>query len=101
MPRTVVIARLNHETNTFSPVPTPLEAFEPLWDKDAYQGQKGARTAMGAFLGVIDALPGYVIVTPVAAMANPSGTVDAQAYDAMDMRAGTDTALARHRQSLW
>ena len=27
----LVIARLNHETNAFSPVPTPLEAFEPQW----------------------------------------------------------------------
>ena len=83
MPRTFVVARLNHETNTFSPVPTPLEAFGPMWGEDAYQNQKGARTAMGAFLDIIDALPDSAIVTPVAATANPSGTVDAQAYDAV------------------
>ena len=46
----ILIARLNHETNTFSPIPTPLEAFAPQWDEAAYRDQKGARTAMGAFL---------------------------------------------------
>ena len=82
MPRTILIARLNHETNTFSPVPTPLAAFGPLWGEAAYHDQKGARTAMGAFLDIMEALPDCIIVTPVVAMANPSGTVDAQAYDA-------------------
>jgi hypothetical protein len=82
MPRTIVIARLNHETNTFSPVPTPLEAFAPLWNEAAYQDQKGARTSMGAFLDIVEALPDVVIVTPVAAMANPSGTVQSEAYRA-------------------
>ena len=38
----IVIARLNHETNTFSPVPTPLSAFGagdphgPAFGADAY-----------------------------------------------------------------
>ena len=81
MPRTIVIARLNHETNTFSPIATPLEAFAPLWGEAAYQDQKGARTAMGSFLDIIDALPDCVVVTPVVAMANPSGTVAAGAYE--------------------
>ncbi len=31
----ILIARLNHETNTFSPVPTPLEAFSPTYGEDA------------------------------------------------------------------
>ena len=64
MPRTIVIARLNHETNTFSPVPTPLDAFAPRWNEAAYQDQKGARTAMGAFLDIVEALPDVVVVTP-------------------------------------
>jgi microcystin degradation protein MlrC len=48
----ILIARLNHETNTFSPVPTPLSAFGghgPDYDAAAYAAQKGERTAMGAF----------------------------------------------------
>lgn len=99
MSRTLVIARLNHETNTFSPVATPLSAFAPQWGADAYRDQKGARTAMGAFLDMADALPGTIIVTPVAAMANPSGTVAAEAYmaacDAIvaAVRAGCDAIL--------
>ena len=37
-----VIARFQHETNTFSPIPTPLEAFNPFWGPDAYQDQENA-----------------------------------------------------------
>ena len=80
MSRTIVIARFNHETNTFSPVPTPLDAFSPQWGAAALRDQQGARTAMGAFIDIAGALPGVELVTPVAAMANPSGTVDALAY---------------------
>ena len=43
-----LIARLNHETNTFSPVPTPLEAFAPHYDAAAFQANSGMRTAMAA-----------------------------------------------------
>lgn len=40
-----VVARMNHETNTFSPVPTPLASFNPRWDEDALQAGTGSRTA--------------------------------------------------------
>lgn len=78
----ILIARLNHETNTFSPVPTPLEAFEPSFGADAYRAQKGMRTAMSAFIDLAEAA-GAELVTPVSAAANPSGRVDAAAYDAL------------------
>jgi microcystin degradation protein MlrC len=78
-----VIARLNHETNTFSPVPTPLAAFGPCFGPAALRDQQGARTAMGAYIALAQSIPGVEIVTPLAAMANPSGTVDASAYDTM------------------
>jgi microcystin degradation protein MlrC len=81
-----VIARLNHETNTFSPVPTPLAAFGsdgPCFGAAALQDQQGARTAMGAYLALAQSISGVEIATPLAAMANPSGTVDAGAYDTM------------------
>ncbi len=78
----IVIARMNHETNTFSPIPTPLEAFAPQWDADAYRDQKGARTAMGAFLALAEQT-GAEIVTPLAAWANPSAAVAADAYTVM------------------
>ena len=43
-----VIARFQHETNTFSPIPTPLEAFNPFWDQDAYRDQENAQTGATA-----------------------------------------------------
>ena len=74
-----VIARFQHETNTFSPIPTPLAAFNPLWGQDAYRDQENAQTAMGAFIQI--AKQEHVeIVTPVCAFSNPSGSVCAKAY---------------------
>src|SRR5258705_12478964 len=81
----VVIARLNHETNTFSPVPTPLAAFGagdprgPALGADAYTAARGSATAMGAYIDMAER-KGCEIVTPLFAMANPSGPVDASAY---------------------
>ncbi len=81
----ILIARLNHETNTFSPVPTPLESFAPTYDEAAYQSQKGMRTAMAAFIDMAEDL-GATLVTPLSAMANPSGKVHAAAYDELTER---------------
>lgn len=81
----VMIARMNHETNTFSPVPTPLEAFGnhgPTYDAQAYRDNKGMRTAMAAFIELAEAA-GAELVTPVSAAANPSGPVAADAYTAL------------------
>ena len=76
----ILIARLNHETNTFSPVPTPIAAFSPAYGEEAYHANKGMRTAMAAFIDLAEGL-GATLVTPVSAMANPSGPVHAAAYD--------------------
>lgn len=81
----ILIARMNHETNTFSPVATPLGAFGrdgPCYGEDAYRENAGMRTAMSAF---IDAATreNAQIVTPISASANPSGRVAAAAYDAI------------------
>ena len=78
----LVIARLNHETNAFSPVPTPLEAFEPQWGAAAYDAARGSRTAMGAFLHLAEGA-GADVSAPLFAMANPSGPVDDAAYERM------------------
>lgn len=75
-----LIARFNHETNTFSPVATPLAAFAPLYGDAALADQRAARTAMGAFIRATECLPDTQLVIPVSATANPSGTVDAAAY---------------------
>ncbi|MDR5784886.1 M81 family metallopeptidase [Caballeronia sp. LZ065] len=81
----ILIARMNHETNTFSPVPTPLEAFGrdgPCFDAEAYRENAGMRTAMSAFIDAAEREQAE-IVTPISASANPSGRVGAAAYDAI------------------
>ena len=81
----ILIARLNHETNTFSPVPTPLEAFAPSYGEQALRDNLGMRTAMAAFIDLAQGL-GATLVTPVSAMSNPSGLVHATAYDELTRR---------------
>ena len=79
----IVAARMNHETNTFSPVPTPLASFGPdgpLFGGAALEAARGTRTALGAF---IDASfgRGAELEVAVSATANPSGPVDDDAYE--------------------
>ena len=76
---TFLLARINHETNTFSPLPTTLADFEPLYGDAALADQRPARTALGAFIRAVEAMPGARLVTPVSATANPGGTVTADA----------------------
>lgn len=73
---------MNHETNTFSPVPTPLSSFGdngPLYAEAAYQASKGTRTAIAAFIDLAEQA-GHEVVVAISAMANPSGRVEADAY---------------------
>lgn len=96
----VMIARMSHETNTFSPVPTPLSAFGndgPLYGEDAYRRNKGVRTAMAAFIDLAEQ-HGATVVTPIDAVANPSGRVHAEAYQTIcnaivDAAPGCDAIL--------
>jgi microcystin degradation protein MlrC len=79
----VVIAQMQHETNTFSPVPTPWEAFGkdgPWIGREALETVEGTRVPMAAFIDLARKARAK-IVTPVAAWANPSGPVDGPAYD--------------------
>ena len=97
-----VIAMMKHETNTFSPVPTPLARFGtgegPLFGKAAYQALRGSSSAIGAFIDLAEA-EGAEILTPVAADAPPSGPVEDGAYRAMSdaiceaVRGGCDAVL--------
>jgi microcystin degradation protein MlrC len=80
-----VIAMMKHETNTFSPVPTPLERFGArgaFFGKDALDAYKGTNTPMAAFIDIA-LQEGAEIVTPVAAEAFPSGPVHRDAYRSM------------------
>ena len=78
-----LIAMMKHETNTFSPVPTPLQRFGdrgPYFGAEAFNAFKGTHTPMGAFIDIASAEKAE-IVTPVAAEAWPSGPVQRGAYE--------------------
>lgn len=80
----LLLAMFKHETNTFSPVPTPFERFfrrtggaiSGAAAIDAYRGTGGA---LGAYIDVADEL-GAEITLAVAADAFPSGPVHDDAY---------------------
>ena len=93
----IVIARMHHETNTFSPVPTPLISFGagngtgPLYGEAALGAARHERVAMGAFVRLAEAwgkkwgkkYGGVELTTPLLAMAYPSAPVEASAYTQM------------------
>src|SRR5215475_3236777 len=100
--RKIVVAMMMHETNTFSPVPTPLTSFRPLAGAAAIEEFRDTNTQLGGFLHVAQEMKAEVIV-PVAAGAHPSGYVDKAAYEDMSdaivgaIRGGCDAAfLALH-----
>ncbi|HBC07374.1 MAG TPA: microcystin degradation protein MlrC, partial [Rhodospirillaceae bacterium] len=86
----VVIAMMKHETNTFSPVPTPIERFArstpmPYEGDAAYKAFKGTGSGTGGFIDLAEEA-GAEIVIPIAANAWPSGPVADDAFDYMAER---------------
>lgn len=80
----LVIAMMKHETNTFSPVPTPLARFArggaaPLYGDEAVAAFRGTGSAMAAYIDLAEA-EGAAFVVPIAAGAWPSGPVEDAAY---------------------
>ncbi|CAD6545385.1 hypothetical protein LMG27952_04301 [Paraburkholderia hiiakae] len=80
----LLLAMFKHETNTFSPVPTPFERFfrrtgGAVAGPEALEAYRGTGGALGAYIDVADEL-GAQIVLPVAADAFPSGPVHDDAY---------------------
>jgi microcystin degradation protein MlrC len=75
----LLIAMMKHETNTFSPVPTPLARFGPLYGDAAICAYRGTGTGLGAYLDLAER-EGAEIVLPIAASASPSGPVEDAAY---------------------
>jgi len=99
----IVIAQMKHETNTFSPVPTPLARFtrsgaEPPGGKEAYAAYKGTGSGIAAFIDVVEAAKADFVI-PIAAQAVPSGPVEDSAFEHMAKRicdavaAGCDAVL--------
>jgi len=78
----LVAAMFKHETNTFSPVPTPLERFNPSFANAARDAYRGTNTPLGGYIAQAEAL-GAEVRVPVAAEAWPSGKVDAAAFETL------------------
>ncbi len=101
----LVIAMMQHETNTFSAIPTPYKAFaggtglaEPPLGEAAIAAYGGTNFAFAAFLDQARAR-GAEVVVPIAANAEPSGPVADEAFEAIATRiceavtAGCDAVL--------
>ena len=86
----VVIAMMKHETNTFSPVPTPIERFArgqdmPFEGLEVLAAFKNTGSGVGAFIDLAEEA-GAEMVFPIAANAWPSGQVHDDAYRFMSDR---------------
>jgi microcystin degradation protein MlrC len=81
----LLIAKVSHETNTFSPVPTPTARFCPdgetlLTGQAAIDFYRGTTSCLGRYLDIAAEL-GADVTMPVAAAAPPSGPVDDDAFE--------------------
>ncbi len=80
----LLIAMMKHETNTFSPVPTPLARFGtgpgPLYGEAAIRAFRGTGSGLGAYLDIA-AREQAEVVLPIAAGASPSRQVDDAAFE--------------------
>ena len=81
----LVIAQMKHETNTFSPVPTPLARFAtgaavPPEGDAAVAAYRGTGSAIAAFIDLAEAA-GAEYTVAIAAAASPSGPVDNAAFE--------------------
>ncbi len=86
----LVIAQMKHETNTYSPVPTPLSRLAtgselPPEGLEAYDAYKGTGAAIAAFIELAEAA-GAEFVIPIAAAAWPSGPVHDAAFEHITQR---------------
>src|SRR6516165_8214643 len=102
MPR-VLIARIMHETNTFSRVKTDMALMRRRdfhLENEIPQGFRGTRSALGASFEAADK-HGWSLVHPVSANPNPSGIVTDDAFEtivgmivaAVDAKGPIDGAL--------
>lgn len=79
---TVVVGRIKHETNTFSPLSTDYEDFSAnslYFGEEILEEFRDTNTDLGGFLNVADAR-GWQVVPSVAANATPGGPVTAEAF---------------------
>ncbi|HYI06454.1 MAG TPA: M81 family metallopeptidase, partial [Reyranella sp.] len=101
MAQKFVVAMMMHETNTFSPLPTPIESFSragALAGPSAIKESEGTNTSLGGFIEVARKA-GAEFTVPMAASAHPSGLVTKAAYEQMttaivdEVKKGCDAVL--------
>src|SRR5436305_8601051 len=82
----LLIAMMKHETNTFSPVPTPLARFGhgpgPLYGEAAIKAYRGTGSGLGAYLDLAERERAEIVL-PIAAGAPPSRAAEAAAFEHM------------------
>jgi microcystin degradation protein MlrC len=82
------VAVFKHETNTFSPLPTPLEAFDrynprpggPVYGAEAVATYRGTNTPVAAYIDLVEG-EGVEPVFAIAASATPGGPVADAAFE--------------------
>ena len=82
MPRRIAIGQISHETNVFSPIPTPLQAWKDrgfALGQDIITKMRGTKSALGAFLEVAEQ-NGWEVIPTIATGATPSAPTDAETY---------------------
>jgi microcystin degradation protein MlrC len=102
MPRRYVLALVKHETNTFSPIETPLSSFGhgegPAFGHEVVDRFRGTNTPLAAYLDLA-AREHAEIVTPVAAESWPSNRASRATFEALlrpiedAVRAGCDAVF--------
>ncbi len=83
MPRKIFTASVMHETHTFCITPTTLDRFKEtcyLRDGEIPTAMRGTRGEWGAVFDLADEF-GWTLVHPVAAFAQPAGTVTDEAFE--------------------
>jgi microcystin degradation protein MlrC len=102
MPRRYVLALVKHETNTFSPIETPLSSFGhgegPAFGREVVDRFRGTNTPLAAYLDLA-AREHAEIVTPVAAESWPSNRASRATFETLvrpiedAVRAGCDAVF--------
>ncbi len=82
--KNIVIAEFKHETNSFSPHPTDVEAYKSrncLFGEEIRGYFKGVRNEIGGFFDVFADKEGYRLIPAAALNAMPAGPVTMEVYN--------------------
>ncbi len=85
MTRRILSAEINHETNTFSILPTTLNSYKArryLRGEEIREAMRGTNTEMGAHIDAAQRY-GWELIQPIAAQATPAGKTTAETWSAL------------------